>query len=132
MGDRATCPVHSWSGETDAGLHPATGGDGSLACSADMLLAALVACAGVTMTAVATAMEAPERAGYRGGPLEHGGHPLQCQYQLIPLFAFVAHAELAISEEAGEGATASRTVRLLALQRFDPPLRVLKRIFPAL
>jgi hypothetical protein len=97
-----------------------------------MLLAALVACAGVTMTAVATALEAPERAGYRGGPLEHGGHPLQCQYQLIPLFAFVAHAALAISEEAGEGATASRTVRLLALQRFDPPLRVLKRIFPAL
>ena len=39
-------PMHSWSGETDAGLHPATGGDGSLACSADMLLEALVACAG--------------------------------------------------------------------------------------
>jgi hypothetical protein len=53
MGDRVACPVHSWSGETDAGLHPATG---SLACSADMLLEALVACAGVTMTAVATAM----------------------------------------------------------------------------
>jgi hypothetical protein len=46
MGDRVACPVHSWSGETDAGLHPATGGDGSLACSADMLLEALVACAG--------------------------------------------------------------------------------------
>jgi hypothetical protein len=56
MGDSRACPVHSWSGETDAGLHPATGGDGSLACSADMLLEALVACAGVTMTAVATAM----------------------------------------------------------------------------
>ena len=37
MGDRATCPVHSWSGETDTGLHPVTGGDGSLACSVDML-----------------------------------------------------------------------------------------------
>jgi hypothetical protein len=37
MGDRVTCPVHSWSGETDTGLHPAPGGDGSLACSADML-----------------------------------------------------------------------------------------------
>jgi len=56
MGDSRACPVHSWSGETGAGLHPATGGDGSLACSADMLLEALVACAGVTMTAVATAM----------------------------------------------------------------------------
>ena len=38
------CVVHSWGGETNAGLHPATGGDGSLACSADMLLEALVAC----------------------------------------------------------------------------------------
>ena len=46
MGDRVPCPVHSWSGETDAGLHPATGRDRSLACSADMLLEALVACAG--------------------------------------------------------------------------------------
>jgi uncharacterized OsmC-like protein len=40
-----------------AGLHPATGGDGSLLCSGDMLLEALVACAGVTLKAVATALE---------------------------------------------------------------------------
>jgi uncharacterized OsmC-like protein len=40
----------------EAGLHPATGGDGSLACSGDMLLEALVACAGVTLRAVATAI----------------------------------------------------------------------------
>ena len=40
-----------------AGLHPATGGDGSLACSGDMLLQALVACAGVTLRAVATALK---------------------------------------------------------------------------
>ncbi len=45
-----------WHGEVRAGLHPATGGDGTLACSADMLLQALVACAGVTLRAVATAM----------------------------------------------------------------------------
>src|SRR4051812_32044394 len=36
--DRIACRVRSWGGETSAGLHPATGGDGSLACSADMLL----------------------------------------------------------------------------------------------
>jgi len=42
-----------------AGLHPAAGGDGSEACSADMLIEALVACAGVTMKAVATAMRLP-------------------------------------------------------------------------
>jgi hypothetical protein len=54
--DRIAGRVRSWAGETDAGLHPATGGDGSLACSADMMLEALVACAGVTLSAVATAM----------------------------------------------------------------------------
>ncbi len=43
----------------EAGLHPATGGDGIAACSGDMLLQALVACAGVTLRAVATALEIP-------------------------------------------------------------------------
>jgi uncharacterized OsmC-like protein len=61
--DRVACRVRSWGGETNAGLHPATGGDGSLACSADMLLEALVACAGVTMTAVATATGVRLRGG---------------------------------------------------------------------
>jgi len=46
-----------------AGLHPATGGDGSLACSADLVLDALVACAGVTLQAVATAMGITIRSG---------------------------------------------------------------------
>jgi uncharacterized OsmC-like protein len=61
--DHVACRVRSWGGETNAGLHPATGGDGSLACSADMLLEALVACAGVTMSAVATAMGVKLRGG---------------------------------------------------------------------
>jgi len=61
--DRVACRLRSWGGETIAGLHPATGGDGSWACSADMLLEALVACAGVTMSAVATAMGVKLRAG---------------------------------------------------------------------
>jgi uncharacterized OsmC-like protein len=51
-----TCSVGTWSGITRAGLHPATGGNGSEACSGDMLLQALLACAGVTMRSVATAM----------------------------------------------------------------------------
>ncbi|MEA2421846.1 MAG: hypothetical protein QOF55_945 [Thermoleophilaceae bacterium] len=46
-----------------AGLHPATGGDGSLLCSGDMLLEALVACAGVTLRAVATSLELPVAGG---------------------------------------------------------------------
>jgi uncharacterized OsmC-like protein len=61
--DAVSCRVQSWCGEVTAGLHPATGGDGSLACSADMLLEALVACAGVTMRAVATAMGVRLRGG---------------------------------------------------------------------
>jgi uncharacterized OsmC-like protein len=68
--DGVACRVRSWGGETNAGLHPATGGDGSLACSADMLLEALVACAGVTMSAVATAM----RVKLRGGRVIAEGH----------------------------------------------------------
>ena len=51
-----TCTVDGWAGPVRAGLHPATGGDGTDACSGDMLLEALVACAGVTLRSVATAM----------------------------------------------------------------------------
>jgi len=56
-----SCTVQGWSGPVRAGLHPATGGDGDDACSADLLLEALVACAGVTLAAVATAMSIPIR-----------------------------------------------------------------------
>src|SRR5579862_7744021 len=61
--DDIACSVPSWHGETKAGLHSATGGSGDLACSADMLLEAVVACAGVTLRAVATAMGVTVRAG---------------------------------------------------------------------
>jgi len=52
-----SCSVATAQAMVQAGLHPATGGTGMLACSGDMLLQALVACAGVTLNAVATAME---------------------------------------------------------------------------
>lgn len=51
-----TCTVQTWAGPARAGLHTSTGGDGSDACSGDMLLQALLACAGVTMRSVATSM----------------------------------------------------------------------------
>ena len=51
-----SCKVETGNALIEAGLHPATGGDGTLACSGDMLLEALVACAGVTLRAVATAI----------------------------------------------------------------------------
>jgi uncharacterized OsmC-like protein len=52
----ASCTVQGWSGPVRAGLHSATGGDGSDACSGDMLLEALLACAGVTLRSVATSL----------------------------------------------------------------------------
>ena len=61
--DDVACLVPTWHGETKAGLHPAAGGDGSLACSADMLLEAVAACAGVTFRAVATASGVKIRSG---------------------------------------------------------------------
>ncbi|MFL5823849.1 MAG: OsmC family protein [Solirubrobacteraceae bacterium] len=53
------CSVATGSALVEAGLHPATGGSGTLACSGDMLLQALVACAGVTLRSVATSLEIP-------------------------------------------------------------------------
>ncbi|HEX9842926.1 MAG TPA: OsmC family protein [bacterium] len=61
--DGVTCRIESGLGKVLAGLHPATGGNGAEACSGDMLLEALVACAGVTLRAVATAMSVPLRGG---------------------------------------------------------------------
>ena len=63
LGDQLTCNVQSFRGAIPAGLHPSTGGDGSAACSADMLLQALVGCAAVTLQAVATALGIPLRGG---------------------------------------------------------------------
>jgi uncharacterized OsmC-like protein len=57
IGDGVTCSVGTGKALIEAGLHPATGGSGLHACSGDMLLEALVACAGVTLNAVATALE---------------------------------------------------------------------------
>jgi uncharacterized OsmC-like protein len=56
LGEGITCKVETGKALVTAGLHPATGGNGLSACSGDMLLEALVACAGVTLNAVATAL----------------------------------------------------------------------------
>jgi uncharacterized OsmC-like protein len=55
--EKIACKVETGRALVEAGLHPATGGTGALACSGDMLLEALVACAGVTLRSVATSME---------------------------------------------------------------------------
>lgn len=57
LGEGVACRVDTGKALVEAGLHPATGGSGLQACSGDMLLQALVACAGVTLSAVATALD---------------------------------------------------------------------------
>src|SRR5215218_6940586 len=63
LGEGVSCSVATGRALAEAGLHPASGGDGTLLCSGDMLLEALVACAGVTLSAVATAIGVPVRRG---------------------------------------------------------------------
>ena len=63
IGEGIACKVETGKSIIEAGLHPATGGTGMLACSGDMLLESLVACAGVTLQAVATAIEVDIKSG---------------------------------------------------------------------
>src|ERR1043166_7097697 len=63
LGEGISCSVDTGRAMAEAGLHPASGGDGSLLCSGDMLLEALAACAGVTLRAVATSLGIAVRSG---------------------------------------------------------------------
>lgn len=83
------CKVDTGRALVEAGLHPSTGGDGTQACSGDMLLEALAACAGVTMAAVAQAL----------GVTLHGG-------RVLAEADFDARGTLAVAREAPVGLTA--------------------------
>ena len=65
--EHIACKVETGRALVEAGLHPATGGSGALACSGDMLLEALVACAGVTLRSVSTSMELDVTGSVHGG-----------------------------------------------------------------
>ena len=69
LGEHVTCSIQTGKALVEAGLHPATGGTGTFACSGDMLLEALAACAGVTLSAVATSIGV----GLRGGTVRAEG-----------------------------------------------------------
>ena len=75
IGEGITCKVETGKAVIEAGLHPASGGDGLSACSGDMLLEALIACAGVTLKAVATAIgvELRDAAIHAEGDLDFRG-----------------------------------------------------------
>lgn len=110
-GDGVTCTVPGWAGEAKAGLHPSTGGDGSEACSADMLLEALVACAGVTLRAVATAMEIP----IRGATVSAEGHFDARGTLGIDKAAPVGLTDIALRFDIDTDAPADKVARLVEL-----------------
>ena len=107
---RVACVVPAWHGETEAGLHPATGGDGSLACSADMLLEALVACAGVTLRAVATAMGV----SVRGGRVIAEGHWNAAGTLGVDRAALVGLTDIALTFDLDTDADATTVEKLVA------------------
>ena len=121
--DDIACTVAAWHTETRAGLHPATGGSGELACSADMLLEALVACAGVTLRAVATAMGVP----LRGGRVIADGHWDARGTLGVDRAAPVGLTDIALRFELDADAPADKVARLIEItERYCVILQTLK------
>jgi uncharacterized OsmC-like protein len=112
LGDEGiSCSVETGRALTVAGLHPATGGDGSLACSGDMLLQALCACAGVTLRAVATSLGITLTAGTvrAEGDLDFRGT------LAVARDAPVGFTSIRLSFEVDTGASAEQLATLLKL-----------------
>ncbi len=121
--DDIACTVTAWHTETRAGLHPATGGSGELACSADMLLEALVACAGVTLRAVATAMGVP----LRGGRVIADGHWDARGTLGVDRAAPVGLTDIALRFELDADAPADKVARVIEItERYCVILQTLK------
>lgn len=101
LGEHVSCSVQTGRALVEAGLHPASGGEGTFACSGDMLLEALTACAGVTMQSVATSLGLEVRGTVRAeGDLDFRG-------------------TLAVSKEAPVGFRAIRLVFVLDTDATD-------------
>jgi uncharacterized OsmC-like protein len=111
LGEGVTCSVATGRALAQAGLHPATGGDGLSLCSGDMLLQALVACAGVTLGAVAMSLDIPVRGGtvHAEGDLDFRG-------------------TLAVTKQAPVGFTAIRLRFVLDTDADDGRLETLLRL----
>lgn len=111
LGEGVSCSVQTGRALAQAGLHPASGGDGSLLCSGDMLLQALVACAGVTLRAVATSLEIPVNSGRvrAEGEIDFRGT------LAVSREAAVGFTAIRLSFELDTDATAEQLDRLLRL-----------------
>lgn len=127
LGEGVSCRVDTMRGLVEAGLHPATGGSGLEACSGDMLLEALVACAGVTLRAVATALAIP----LRGGTVRAEGD-LDFRGTLgVDREAPVGFRAIRLAFELDTDATAEQLERLLALtERYCVVLQSLRQPVP--
>lgn len=127
LGEGVSCRVDTMKGLVEAGLHPATGGSGLQACSGDMLLEALVACAGVTLRAVATALAIP----LRGGTVRAEGD-LDFRGTLgVDREAPVGFRAIRLAFELDADATAEQLDRLLALtERYCVVLQSLRQPVP--
>ncbi|MEI8083625.1 MAG: OsmC family protein [Actinomycetes bacterium] len=111
LGDGVSCSVQTGQALVAAGLHPATGGTGMLACSGDMLLQALAACAGVTLSAVATSLEIP----IESGTIEVAGDLDFSGTLGVDKNAAVGFTEIRLSFDLESTATAEQIATLLRL-----------------
>jgi|SRR5688572_22228042 len=124
LGDGVTCRIETGKAMVEAGLHPATGGDGLSACSGDMLLEALAACAGVTLNAVATATDFPlkDASIYVEGDLDFRGT------LSVAKEAPVGFKSIRLKFELDTDADAERIDRLIKLtERYCVVLQTLSR-----
>ncbi|HEY5917967.1 MAG TPA: OsmC family protein [Chryseolinea sp.] len=124
LGDGVTCKIETGKAMVEAGLHPATGGDGLSACSGDMLLEALAACAGVTLNAVATATDFPLKDAtiYVEGDLDFRGT------LSVAKEAPVGFKSIRLKFELNTDADAERIDRLIKLtERYCVVLQTLSR-----
>jgi len=111
VGDGITCKIETGKMMAEAGLHPATGGDGSSVCSGDMLLEALAACAGVTLKAVATAIgfDLQDATVHADGDLDFRGT------LSVDKSAPVGFKEIRLRFEVKSGEPAEKTANLIRL-----------------
>ena len=121
-GTGVACRVRTATALAEAGLHPATGGDGSQLCSGDMLLEALVACAGVTLRAVATSL------GLAVGGSVHAEGDLDFRGTLgVDKQAPVGFREIRLTFDLDTGASEEEVATLVRLtERYCVVLQTLK------
>ena len=132
LGEGVSCKVATSKAMIEAGLHPATGGDGLMACSGDMLLEALVACAGVTLSAVANAIGVEVKTGTvrAEGDLDFRGTLGVSKEAPVGFGAIRLHFDLETNASAEQLATLLKLTEryCVVLQTLQKPAAITNRI----